>query len=1457
MVLIMSKTSSKLISLRIFYVAVITVIMAAIAPSSYAATLNICYKDNTELDFDTSRMTNAKAKLTNPAYFGPSGTAAPDSFTFTSLPGVVTAATLNANNCNIMIGGGFHNYQITAAEAAEIVAWTNLDREHMVVGGCDNRQNQICLAFGRSLTQRGNAGVSIVHSHFYNPFTCGSANGVMTYGGIATHLGNQPGDLILATHDTDGLPAALMDDEVDPNFIMTADADMFGNSGNTPIGAGPTATNDQAIFVVNVFKAAADGIMDRLENPQCLDDYNKHSDLAISMDLSDQSPIVGSQITARFTIVNNGPNPIDTSAIGKIVLPSFLSYSSQTGDGSYDSATGEWTTGAIPVGLTQTIYLTLDVTAPGGGTVTAEIIKSPYGDIDSMTSQSFGVDDRADGRPDDDETAMKLRATSDPVDLAISLTPSHASTGLNAPIHFDLSITNEGLAGVATGVVVNAPLPAGYTYTGDDSGGDYNSVTGLWTLTGVMSPGETRTIRIEATMLATGSTAMFAEIQAAIQPDTDSTPGNGDQSPDEDDEAHADITRINQPVFACDSSHYISQGIGGGMWQMYKVMYPPTAGGAATMLPIGVPFKTGINSIGIREQDNFIYGAMVRRGNVHLVRVGSDGSIVDLGRPAGMPAGNTGWYSGDIDSDGYYYIHMGGVIYKIDVTTNTVIATTSVAGAQAGDFAYNPVDGKFYFISGRRVKYWEFTGGASTVTTVSSSNQTISSAGGAYIDQDGILYLYNNSGFIHAADTATGVTTLIATAPTVSSNDGASCRKESVVPLADLDLVKTVDNATPNSGDTIVYTITVTNSGPGKTDDVVVQDNLPAGVAYDSDDGGGAYDNTTGEWTIGAMGVGDIRILKITATVTGTGTITNTAEVIKSTQPDPGSTPGNNEEAEDDQDSADIIVTAYDHGDAPASYGDPTHDVPATPARYMGINPPDTEAALQADDGADEDGVTVAALYAGSNSSAVVITSTPKAYLSAWIDFNSDGDFLDAGEQIATDLRDNGTGDDLAGNDGQIEFNFAVPAGVTTGSNWSRFRFSSVTGLGPDGHGQDGEVEDYELKISDSADLALIKTVDNLTPALGDNVTFTLVVTNEGLTPVTNITVADLLPAGLSYVSHTGIGSFDDTINHWTLPSLAAGSNAAIDITFTVNVSGNLLNRAEIIAMDQNDIDSSPVSGHSNDDYNDGIKDDDESEIAIEVAAGPSPDIKFNWRPNQSSTQSKGAYVTYEHLLDIDPIYDGGTLTFNFSSSQNLTWEIYADNGDGVYSPADALVTGGIGLATQGDNQIYFVTAFLPTSLADGAIDVTEITANVVNGANNDSQKVTDITTIEPDSGIEGGKSLAIDSNCDGDLSDETAANATFETVKAANPGECVFYRITFVNNSTAPVTDIKVSDFTPPYTAYQGGSATYLVMPAGLAAGTIASPAHGSTGNISWQFIGALNPGASGIVEFSVKMEG
>ena len=108
----------------------------------------------------------------------------------------------------------------------------------------------------------------------------------------------------------------------------------------------------------------------------------------------------------------------------------------------------------------------------------------------------------------------------------------------------------------------------------------------------------------------------------------------------------------------------------------------------------------------------------------------------------------------------------------------------------------------------------------------------------------------------------------------------------------------------------------------------------------------------------------------------------------------------------------------------------------------------------------DEDGVIFnGALVPGETTLITVTASLTDGRLSAWIDFNGDGDLTDTGEQIATD-QSLTVGSSLG-----LTVNVPLTAtrGITT---YGRFRLSSQSGLAPTGLALDGEVEDYAIAIA-------------------------------------------------------------------------------------------------------------------------------------------------------------------------------------------------------------------------------------------------------------------------------------------------------------------------------------------------------------------------------------------------------
>ena len=136
-------------------------------------------------------------------------------------------------------------------------------------------------------------------------------------------------------------------------------------------------------------------------------------------------------------------------------------------------------------------------------------------------------------------------------------------------------------------------------------------------------------------------------------------------------------------------------------------------------------------------------------------------------------------------------------------------------------------------------------------------------------------------------------------------------------PTADLEVAVAVDNGVPRPADAVTVTVTLTNRGPLAASGLTVAAPVPPGMLYTSDDGQGSYVPTNGVWSPGGLAPAASATLHITATATTLGVAPFTAELLTSDQPDPDSTPGNHDPAEDDQATVNLIV-ACGNPDAPA-----------------------------------------------------------------------------------------------------------------------------------------------------------------------------------------------------------------------------------------------------------------------------------------------------------------------------------------------------------------------------------------------------------------------------------------------------------------------------------------------------------------------------------------------------------
>jgi uncharacterized repeat protein (TIGR01451 family) len=199
--------------------------------------------------------------------------------------------------------------------------------------------------------------------------------------------------------------------------------------------------------------------------------------------------------------------------------------------------------------------------------------------------------------------------------------------------------------------------------------------------------------------------------------------------------------------------------------------------------------------------------------------------------------------------------------------------------------------------------------GSNAACARTTTGDHCSPAAGTYFDQAAGPYAYNwgaqglNFGGDFLDDDLNGATlpvTWNTANMTANGSLGAlllhhhnqSGRRAEVVLLdsaqrSDLAISASFSNTTPAAGTNVTITLTVTNNGPSNATGVVVNDFLPTGLTYVSDDGGGAYNAGTGLWTVGALANGASATLHIVATAESTEPLENVAEITAGTPLDP------------------------------------------------------------------------------------------------------------------------------------------------------------------------------------------------------------------------------------------------------------------------------------------------------------------------------------------------------------------------------------------------------------------------------------------------------------------------------------------------------------------------------------------------------------------------------------------
>ena len=307
---------------------------------------------------------------------------------------------------------------------------------------------------------------------------------------------------------------------------------------------------------------------------------------------------------------------------------------------------------------------------------------------------------------------------------------------------------------------------------------------------------------------------------------------------------------------------------------------------------------------------------------------------------------------------------------------------------------------------------------------------------------------------------------------------------------------KTANISNPNFGDNVTYTVTVTNDGIGDAKGVVVRDVLGEGLKFVSATGNYTFDedSRTVTWIVD-LAKGESKVFSVIATVSGYGNVTNSLVVgnktvsVNVTVPEinPDKTANISNPNFGDNVTYTVTVTNDGIGDAK---GVVVRDVLGEGLKFVSATGNYTF---------DEDSRTVTWIVdlAKGESKVFSVIATVSGY-------------------------------------GNVT-NSLVVGNKTTGVN------VTVPEINPD------------------------KTVDNGIPNFGDNVTYTVTVTNDGIGDANNVIITDVLDKGLKFLNATGNFTYDEktgTIT-WTV-DLAKGETKTFNVNVTVLGYGVLSNTVAV-----------------------------------------------------------------------------------------------------------------------------------------------------------------------------------------------------------------------------------------------------------------------------------------------------
>lgn len=586
------------------------------------------------------------------------------------------------------------------------------------------------------------------------------------------------------------------------------------------------------------------------------------------------------------------------------------------------------------------------------------------------------------------------------------------------------------------------------------------------------------------------------------------------------------------------------------------------------------------------------------------------------------------------------------VTWTIEITNNPATATEAATGVRVGDLLPAGLT-----LNGVTVTNGSFTPGTGIWTLLGSlepgETETLTLA--TTIDAglaNGTMLI--NTAQVIAADQSDVDSTPNNDDGDQSEDDEANAKvMVAVAQLIDLELNKEVDSSVVNSGDTVTWTVSVTNNADNATTaatGVTIDDALPSGLSVVSvtPSGNGTFAGNT--WTlVDPLAPGATETLTVVTTIdaglAGGTMLVNTAYVSAATETDVDSTPGDDNLAEDDADDAKVTIGGVI----------------------------DLEVEKSVDATIVEDGetvtwtVTVTNNQANANVAATGVALTdilPSGLSVVSVTPSGNGTFAGDTWTLVDPLAPGATAtltvvstvdDGLAGGTMLVNTAYVSAANET-----------DVDSTPGDDNLAEDDADDAKITVKDVVDLELTKVLEPVTNSPANRVQWVLTLTNTSAanTDATGVVVTDTLPDGVEILDAEASGDSQYADGQWTInEAISPGESLTLNLLGAIDESlpgGTVLtNVAEVTAADQMDIDSVPAN-------DDGDQSEDDEASADFVV--PSSELLMLSGHSYVDTNNDGVFQAGElPLLGVEIQLMGTDVSGNAVNSTTFT------NIDGFY----------------------------------------------------------------------------------------------------------------------------------------------------------------------------------------------